>query len=158
MNRPDYLNNVDKYRFELSDFPTSLDKFIFSAINNLYNNGDGAGNIRSVDVINYLKGNALAAELMEKENGEVYLQDCETIGEPANFNYYYNKFKKLNFLRDLQKDSGRDISHIYCEDILNPNYAEINERFEQMTVEDILNMLKMEINGYESKFVLKSVV
>ena len=158
MNRPDYLNDVDKYRFELSDFPTSLDKFIFSAINNLYNNGDGAGNIRSVDVINYLKGNALAAELMEKENGEVYLQDCETIGEPANFNYYYNKFKKLNFLRDLQKDSGRDISHIYCEDILNPNYAEINERFEQMTVEDILNMLKMEINGYESKFVLKSVV
>lgn len=158
MNRPDFLNDVDKYRFELSDFPTSLDKFIFSAINNLYNNGDGASNIRSIDIINYLKGNALAAELMEKENGEVYLQDCETAGEPANFNYYYNKFKKLNFLKDLQKNSGRDISDIYCEDILNPNYAEINERFEQMTVEDILNKLKMEINSYESKFVLKSVV
>lgn len=158
MNRPDFLNDVDKYRFELSDFPTSLDKFIFSAINNLYNNGDGASNIRSIDIINYLKGNALAAELMEKENGEVYLQDCETAGEPANFNYYYNKFKKLNFLKDLQKNSGRDISDIYCEDILNPNYAEINERFEQMTVEDILNKLKMELNSYESKFVLKSVV
>lgn len=158
MNRPDFLNDVDKYRFELSDFPTSLDKFIFSAINNLYNNGDGASNIRSVDIINYLKGNALAAELMEKENGEVYLQDCETAGEPANFNYYYNKFKKLNFLKDLQRDSGRDISDIYCEDILNPNYAEINERFERMSVEDILNKLKMELNSYESKFVLKSVV
>ena len=158
MNRPDFLNDVDKYRFELTDFPTSLDKFIFSAINNLYNNGDGASNIRSVDIINYLKGNALAAELMEKENGEVYLQDCETAGEPANFNYYYNKFKKLNFLKDLQKDSGRDISDIYCEDILNPNYAEINERFERMSVEDILNKLKMELNSYESKFVLKSVV
>lgn len=158
MNSPDFLNDVDKYRFELSDFPTSLDKFIFSAINNLYNNGDGASNIRSVDIINYLKGNALAAELMEKENGEVYLQDCETAGEPANFNYYYNKFKKLNFLKDLQRDSGRDISDIYCEDILNPNYAEINERFERMSVEDILNKLKMELNSYESKFVLKSVV
>ena len=157
MNRPDFLNDIDKYRFELSDFPTSLDKFIFSAINNLYNNGDGASNIRSIDVISYLKENALAAELMEKENGNTYLQDCEATGDPANFNYYYNKFKKLNFVKDLQK-SGRDVSDLYCEDILDPNYAQINERFEQMTIEDILNKLKMEINGYESKFVLKSVV
>ena len=157
MNHPEFLNDIDKYRFELSDFPTSLDKFIFSAINNLYNSGDGANNIRSVDVINYLKNNASAASLLEKENGETFLQDCETAGDPANFKYYYHKLKKLNFVRDLQK-SGRPMDEIYCEDILNPKYAEINERFEQMTVEDILNMLKMEINGYESKFVLKSVV
>ena len=157
MNHPEFLNDIDKYRFELSDFPTSLDKFIFSAINNLYNSGDGANNIRSVDVINYLKNNASAASLLEKENGETFLQDCETAGDPANFKYYYHKLKKLNFVRDLQK-SGRPMDEIYCEDILNPKYAEINERFEQLTVEDILNMLKMEINGYESKFVLKSVV
>lgn len=157
MNHPEFLNDIDKYRFELSDFPTSLDKFIFSAINNLYNSGDGANNIRSVDVINYLKNNVSAASLLEKENGETFLQDCETAGDPANFKYYYHKLKKLNFVRDLQK-SGRPMDEIYCEDILNPKYAEINERFEQMTVEDILNMLKMEINGYESKFVLKSVV
>ena len=157
MNHPEFLNDIDKYRFELSDFPTSLDKFIFSAINNLYNSGDGANNIRSVDVINYLKNNVSAASLLEKENGETFLQDCETAGDPANFKYYYHKLKKLNFVRDLQK-SGRPMDEIYCEDILNPKYAEINERFEQMTVEDILNMLKMEINGYESKFVLKNVV
>lgn len=157
MNRPEYLNDVDKYRFELSDFPTSLDKFIFSAINNLYNSGEGANNIRCIDVVCYLKSNASAAALLEKENGEAFLQDCETVGEPENFGYYYKKFKKLNFVKDLQK-SGRDVSNIYCEDILNPRYAEINERFEQMDVEDILNMLKMEINGYEAKFVLKSVV
>jgi replicative DNA helicase len=157
MNHPEFLNDIDKYRFELSDFPTSLDKFIFSAINNLYNSGDGANNIRSVDVINYLKNNVSAASLLEEENGETFLQDCETAGDPANFKYYYHKLKKLNFVRDLQK-SGRPMDEIYCEDIFNPKYAEINERFEQMTVEDILNMLKMEINGYESKFVLKSVV
>lgn len=82
MNNPDFLSDTDKVRLELTDFPTALDKFIFSAIHNLYNDGDGAKNIRSIDVINYLKSNAAAVGTLEKENGEVYLQDCEVKGEP----------------------------------------------------------------------------
>lgn len=155
MNKPDFLNDVDKYRIEITDFPTSLDKFIYSAINNLYNQGNGARNIRSIDIINYLKENQLAATLLEKENGETYIQDCETAGDPSNFNYYYQRLKKLNFLRDIQS-TGRNIEKFYCEDILNPDYNSINERFDRMSVNDILNELKMEINHYESKFVLNN--
>lgn len=153
MNKPEFLNDTDKYRLELSDFPTSLDKYIYSAISNLYNEGEGANNIRSIDIINYLKGNDLAKNQLEQENGEVYIQDCETAGEPQNFNYYYQRLKKLNLLRDIQS-TGKSIEHIYTEDILNPNYNEINQRFDTMTVNDIINDLKMEINGYEKKFLL----
>ena len=155
MNKPEILNDIDKYRIEITDFPTSLDKFIYSAINNLYNSGDGANNIRSIDIINYLKENQLAASLMEKENGEAYIQDCENAGDPSNFSYYYQRLKKLNFLKDIQA-TGRNIEKFYCEDILNPNYSSINERFDRMSVNDILNELKMEINHYESKFILGS--
>ncbi len=155
MNKPEILNDIDKYRIEITDFPTSLDKFIYSAINNLYNSGDGANNIRSIDIINYLKENQLAASLMEKENGEAYIQDCENAGDPSNFAYYYQRLKKLNFLKDIQA-TGRNIEKFYCEDILNPNYSSINERFDRMSVNDILNELKMEINHYESKFILGS--
>ena len=28
MNKPEILNDIDKYRIEITDFPTSLDKFI----------------------------------------------------------------------------------------------------------------------------------
>ena len=63
---------------------------------------------------------------MEKENGEGFLQDCESTGEPANFNYYYNRLRKLNFIKDLQK-TGRDTNDLFCEDILNPNIVEINK-------------------------------
>ena len=125
MNKPELLNDTDKYRLELSDFPTSLDKYIYSAISNLYNEGEGANNIRSIDIINYLKGNDLAKNQLEQENGEVYIQDCETAGEPQNFNYYYQRLKKLNLLRDIQS-TGKSVEHIYTEDILNPNYNEIN--------------------------------
>lgn len=157
MNHPEYLTDVDKFRFELGDFPATLDKFIYSAINNLYNDGDGASNIRAIDVINYLKENDKAKVLMEKENGEKYIQDCEATGDPANFLYYYNKLKKMNFLKDVQ-GTGRDVSEFYCEDILNPQYTQINERFERLTITDMLNTLKLELNGYENKYVLNNLM
>lgn len=157
MNKPELLNDIDKYRIELSDFPTSLDKFIFSAINNLYNSGDGANNIRAIDVINYLKANDLARNQLEKENGEAYIQDCEVAGEPQNFNYYYQRLKKLNLIRDIQS-TGKSVENIYTEDILNPNYTQINEKFDRMTVNDIINELKMEISHYEKKFLLANQV
>ena len=155
MNRPELLNDIDRYRLEISDFPNTLDRFIFTAINNLYSDGYGASNIRSIDIIGYLKSNALAEKLMEKENGEVFLQDCESTAEPDNFPYYYNKLKKINFLKDVEA-SGKDIGMFYCEDLLDPHYSKINEKFETLTVEDILNTLKLEVNSYERKYVLNN--
>ena len=114
MHHPSFLSEVDRYLFEVNDFPNTLDRFIFSAINNLYNSGDGARVTRSIDILNYLKSNEVANALLEKENAEGFLQDCEATGEPENFNYYYNKLKKLNFIKDLQK-SGRDTNDLYCE-------------------------------------------
>lgn len=157
MNNPDLLSDVDRYTIEVTDFPNTLDRFIFTAINNLYNDGDGAKTIKTVDIINYLERNEVARTLLEKENGEAFIQDCENNSEVSNFNYYYNHLKKLNFLKDIQK-SGRNIDQFYCEDVLNPHYTEINERFETLTVEDILNSLRIELNGYETKFVLNGSI
>lgn len=155
MNKPSLLDDVDKYRLEITDFHTTFDRYVFSAINNLYNLGDGATVIRAIDIINYLKENGTAKSLMEKENGGVFLRDCETYGEPANFVYYYNKLKKMNFLRDIQS-TGHNIEKFYCEDILNPKYSEINNNFEKMSVDDILNELRLEVDSYESRYVLKT--
>ena len=86
MQSPSFLSQIERYQFDVNDFPTTLDRFIFSAINNLYNSGDGAKVIRAIDIINYLKVNEAATNLLEKENGESFLQDCESTGETANFN------------------------------------------------------------------------
>ena len=103
MHQPSYLNEVDKYTIEVTDFPNTLDKLIYTAINNLYNGGDGAKEIKSIDVIQYLERNDYAKSLMDKENGIDFIQDCENNGDAANFTYYYNRLKKLNFLKDIQK-------------------------------------------------------
>lgn len=154
MNKPDLLNETDKYLLEPSDFSRQLDRFIFSAIYNLYVNG--AEKIHAVDVDNYLKDNALAKQLMEKENGKVFLQDCEIESEVENFYYYYNKLKKINLVRELQLSKDK-VDQIYCEDVLNDHYIEINNKFEQMQTVDIINMLKSNIATMENKYVLNNI-
>lgn len=155
MNKPELLSETDKYFLEPSDFTQQLDKFIFSAIYNLYVNG--AEKIHTVDVDNYLQQNSLAKQLMEKENGLSLLQDCEIESEVSNFNYYYNKLKKINLVRELQL-SKDEIDEIYCEDILNERYSEINDRFERMHVVDVVNVLKSKIANIENRYVLNNIV
>lgn len=154
MKNPELLSETDKYFLEPGDFTQQLDKFIFSAIYNLYVNG--AEKIHTADVDNYLQQNNLAKQLMEKENGLSLLQDCEIEGEVSNFNYYYNKLKKFNLVRELQL-SKDDIDEIYCEDILNERYTEINNRFERMHVVDVVNMLKSKIANIENRYVLNNI-
>lgn len=154
MNKPDLLSETDKYFLEPGDFTQQLDKFIFSAIYNLYING--AEQIHAVDIDTYLQQNALAKQLMEKENGKSFLQDCEIESDVSNFNYYYNKLKKFNLVRDLQL-SKNDIDNIYCEDILNERYTEINDNFEKMQVVDIINILKSKVANVENKYVLNNI-
>lgn len=155
MNKPVLLNDTDKYQLEPSDFPRQLDKYIFSAIYNLY--AGGAELIHTSDVDLYLQSNAVAKKLIEESNGIQFLQDCESEGDPNNFYYYYNKLKKYNLLHDLQKE-GHDISKYYCENPLDDNYIEIQNKFESLTIDEIINNMKGQLASLENKYVINTVV
>lgn len=155
MSKPDLLSDVDKYQLDVNDFSTQMDKFVFGAIYNLYI--DGAEVIHTVDIDNYLQSNASAKKLLEKENGIQFLQDCEAHADYRNFRHYYNNLKKLNLVRDLQKN-GHDIKDIYSEDVFDENHDKIIAKFEQMSTEDIINKLKGEVAVLENRYVLNSVV
>ena len=77
MKKPELLSDTDKYTFDVNEFNVPLDRFIFSAIYNLFING--AESIHAVDIDNYLQQNKYAKDLMENENGISFLQDCEAI-------------------------------------------------------------------------------
>lgn len=155
MNKPELLSDVDKYCFDVTQFSEPLDKYIFSAIYNLYVNG--AERIHVNDIDNCLQQNVYAKELLEKQNGLSFLQDCETLSDIKNFDYYYNKFKKICLVRELQL-SKNDIDSVYCEDILNDNFSKINDDFEKMSPQDILNKFKGKLEVLEKKFVINSLV
>ena len=112
------MSEIDKYNLSIVDFSSKLERYIYSAIYGLYFNG--ASNITPIDIENYLKSDATASKVFEKENGITYLQDILDIVQVENFPYYYSKLKKINLLNDLKK-SGFDTSDFYVEDYFNPH-------------------------------------
>lgn len=149
MKHPQFLSEVDKYSLTLEDFSTRFEKYVFAAIQGLWQNG--AQKITVFDVENYLEANAAAKKTFELQNGIEYLQDVEEFSNIENFPMYYTKLKKLNLLRDLKKQ-GFDTSDFYVEDLTASNADEINARFEELSVQDIVVGVKKKLLTLESDY------
>ena len=149
MKHPQFLSEVDKYALTLDDFSSRFEKYIFTAIQGLWQNG--AQKITIFDIENFIEANAAAKKTFEAQNGIEYLQDIEEFSNIENFPMYYVKLKKLNLIRDLKKQ-GFDTNDFYVEDLTAPNANEINARFEELTVQDIIVGVKKKLLTLESSY------
>ena len=154
MKHPQYLSETDRYNLTLDDFYYKFDKYVFAAIDNLYRNG--AQRIQPIDVENYLQTNAAASTIFKNNNGIEYLQDADYLAEEKNFEFYYKRLKKVNLLTRLQKN-GIDTSEFYIEDLTKPNALEVNQKFEELDIDDILEGLKKKLLGIEREFIQHEV-
>ena len=150
MKHPQYLSETDKYNLTPDDFYYRIDKFIFVAIDSLYRNG--AERIQPIDVENYLSTNASAKVMFSQLKGIEYLQDAEYLSEESNFPYYYKKLKKFNILEAF-KNKGFNVEEFYVEEPLTQKALEINERFETLEIDDIVNGIKSKLLGVEREFI-----
>ena len=150
MKKPSLLSEKDKYNLQPNDFESRFERYIFIAILNSYNNG--AQTLSEIDIDNYLMEHKDQYLLFQQNNGISYLQDALDMSTPENFEYYYNRLKKFNCLKDLKK-SGFDISEFYEENELNPKQFEINQRFETLKPKDIFDGLKRRIYKVEGEYV-----
>ena len=73
------------------------------------------------------------------------------MSEVENFEFYYKRLKKINLLNSL-KEQGFNIDEFYCEDLTNPKSLEINENFEKLNIDDIINTLKRKVLNLENNF------
>lgn len=150
MKKPSLLSEKDKYNLQPSDFESRFERYIFIAILNSYTNG--AQSLSEIDIDNYLMEHKDQYLLFQQNNGISYLQDALDMSTPENFEYYYNRIKKFNCLKDLKK-SGFDISEFYEENELNPRQFEINQKFETLKPKDIFDGLKRRIYKVEGEYV-----
>ena len=150
MKSPQLLSQVDKYNFKLSDFSNKFEKYIFSAINGLYYNG--SKKITIVDVENYLNTDDVAKTIFNQYNGIEYLEDAIEFSNLESFDYYYNRLKKFNLLNELKK-KGYDTSKFYIEDLTNEKAFEVNDKFEDLTIKDIIDDKKTELVKLETEYV-----
>lgn len=149
MKHPQYLSETDKYFLTIEDFPNRFEKYVFSAIYNLYKGG--AQNVTVVDISNYFNTHEVAKATFEKNNGIEYLQDILEFSEADNFPFYYKRLKKFNLLESLNK-LGYNTSNLYEENLTNPRSKEINDNFELMDLQDIMDAVKKPLLSLEVEF------
>ena len=149
MKKPQLLSQIDKYSLSLTDFPTRFERSIFMAINGLYRNG--ATKIQPIDIENFIEPDQVSAKLFKDKNGIEYLQDIIELSEVDNFDFYYNRFKMFNLLKDLKKQ-GFNIDEFYCDDLTNPKAEEINKQFNSLTPKKITEAVRKKLIGIESKY------
>lgn len=150
LQKPQLLSQVDKYSLTILDFSNRFERYIFSAILGLYR--QGANKIEPIDIANFLEADDTAKRVFDNNNGIEFIQDIIEFSNVENFDYYYNRLKKINLLRDLKKQNF-DISNFYCEDLTDPNADSINSQFEQLTVKDICDAIKKKLIKLESEYV-----
>ena len=155
MKRPQYLSEIDKYTITPTDFSSTFTRYLFVAIDNLYRGG--ASHITPVDVSSYLESTPSGQLVFSQNNGIEYLQDAEFMSEPGNFPYYYNELKKFNLVRDLKR-MGLDTSNIYCENLTQPKAFDINQRFKNLSVDDILKEVKKNLLDVEKSYIQNETV
>ena len=150
IQQPQLLSQVDKYSLTIADFSTRFEKYVFTSILGLYR--QGANKIEPIDISNFLEADTTAKKVFDNNNGIEFVQDVVEFSSVENFDYYYNRLKKINLLRDLKKQNF-DVSSFYCEDLTDPNADEINSRFEQLTVKEICDGIKKKLIHLEAEYV-----
>lgn len=149
MHHPQFLSQVDKYSLSIEDFNNRFEKYIFQAIKGLYEHG--AAEIAPIDIANFLEVSSTASTVLKQNNGIEYLNDILEFSNWENFSYYYDKLKKFNLLRDYKK-AGINVDEFYIDDAFNDKAEEVNKKFEQLTIQDIVEQVKKKLLAIESNY------
>ena len=137
-----------------TDFDNKVVRVCFIAIHNLYDEGATKLTVIEVDE-EILKNNNASAAIYRSEGGLEFLKVAYEFAELSNFELYYNRLKKYSLLRRLKKEKY-DISDYYKEDKdLNDPLEEmyLQERFDNSTLEDILNNIEGKYNIIRNDYV-----
>lgn len=139
----------NKYALEPKDFIREY-ALVFSCVNNLTRQG-----VRHFDdklITEYMETNypswiSLYKEMYPEND---FIENVVKNTKSTNFDYHYERLRKMSYLRDLNS-SGFDISKIY--DVSGED-SNLNKKFENSTVEEIINNFKLSVIDINSRWVI----
>lgn len=104
------LLDQEKYNFSEEDFPNQFHKIVFGAIYNLYKLG--AKTINAASIEEYLQEKPKSYAVFKNNKGLEYLDKLAESTRTADFDYHYNRLKKMTLLR-MYDSIGVDVSFLY---------------------------------------------
>lgn len=113
LNNPHLLEQEDKYNFREEDFANEFHRVIFGAAHYLQNNGVESLNRKVME--NYLQDKPKSYGIYKANAGAEWMHNAWINADVTNFDYYYQKLKKMTLLRTYD-EIGFDVSWIYDPD------------------------------------------
>lgn len=138
---------------EPTDFDINVVRVCFIIIKKLYE--QGATTLTPIEVDQEIEKYERSSEIYKQNNGIDFLTTSYELAEVNNFKMYYDRLKKYSLLRRLKKEKY-DISEYYIDDkeLDNPLQAvQIQEHFDESSVEDILNSIESKYNVIRNDFM-----
>lgn len=143
INQPSLL---DTYLLSIDDFDgEDFHQIIFGCIYNLYNQGVNVIDCFAIDtfISNYEK----QYKIFTDNNGIDYVNDAASMCEPQNFDYNFNRLKKMSLLR-YYESQGFDIRGIYDPTVVDPDEQELQrKKFDGYTIDQIIDCVEIAFVG-----------
>ena len=136
-----------------TDFDVKVARICFIIIKKLYM--QGATILTPFEVDQEMEQHDASYVVYQQDGGLDFLKTAYEYAELSNFDFYYQRLKKYSLLRRLQKEKY-DISNYYIEDkdiISTIQEVEIQENFDNASVEDILNNVESKYSVIRNEYL-----
>ena len=150
--QPQLLDYTDKYTITEDDFPEDFHKIVFGSIYKLHELG--AEKITLNSIADYLSSRPKSEAIFIKQKGEEWLLKAEENANPASFDYYYNRLKKMTLLRELDKH-GIDVTDIYDPDnIIDLKLRQQQEdKLDNSSLEGLAQEIQDKLDAIKAEYV-----
>ncbi len=152
MRQPSLMNDDGKYFFNEDDFPNDFHKTVFGAIFNLHQMGATGITIRTIE--DYLSSRPESLAVYKTGKGSEWLKNVSNSADVANFDYYYNRIKKMTLLREYD-NIGLDVRWIYDPD----NLFDVKKKQQQenyldnLSLNEMANMIEDRIDNIRRTYI-----
>lgn len=154
MKNPNLLNDK-KYALNVEDFPNGIHQLVYTCVYNL--SLQGLNEIKIADVETYLSTNDPKSYivLFENEKNLEWLYGIYEDANNINFDYYYNKLRKLSLLRSYMNE-GIDVSGLLnMDEIDHIIIKQQQEKFEILTLNEIQKYFDKKNFNVKERFLVK---
>lgn len=151
LKKPLLLKRTDKYNLDVEDFGEEFYKILYGAINNL--SAQGLKKIELLDLENYLSSRPTIYNIYNKNKGSEYVKEILDLVDESNFDYYYNRIKKMTLLRVYER-YGIDVRWLY-----NPSNFDLKiqqqqeDWFDNTDIGLMAQQIDNRINNIKSKYL-----
>lgn len=149
---PTLLEDDGQYFYNENDFANEFHRTVFGAINNLYQMG--TKNVRIQDIENYLSTREQAKNIYNASQGSKWLAETMENADLSNFDYYYNRMKKMTLFRGYES-CGLDMRFLYDPDeIFDEKKKRRQEDYvDSLSLEEIAELIDKRIEDVKSSVI-----